>query len=529
METVASGFSFWRVVRCALIAGGIFGGAMRAAEANRVVTYPAPAAAVLNSDFTVKVRAPGGAWEPVAVYVLKVDEVANNTHTPKNTSVAYFDFAGEVEVAVTSNRAEIKVARVRPLSFRITPELHGNTLSFTLRQPRNLSVEVNGEIFANLQLFANPIETDRPDPQDPNVIYFGPGIHAAGPEANFGPPTGANAGRSPNPARPRPDFRPMERRTLRVPSGKTVYIAGGAVVQGRILCDRVENVRIVGRGMVEQGIRGAGIRIANSKHVAVSGVITPQCFTGGSQDVTITDVKCISYVGNGDGMNVISSSDVVIDGVFNRNSDDCITVYGSRSGFTGGASKVTVKNSTLWADVAHPILVGTHGSTPHPETLEYLEFRNLDILDHKELQLDYQGCLSLNAGDSNLIRNVRFEDIRVEDFRQGQLVNLRVFFNRKYCTSPGRGVENVTFRNVTYTGTHAEPSIIAGYDDARAIKNVVFENLVINGTLISDDMAKPAWFKTSDLARFFVGEHVEGLQFRAPGTVAPASSGVAGR
>ena len=41
------------------------------------------------------------------------------------------------------------------------------------------------------------------------------------------------------------------------------------------------------------------------------------------------------------------------------------------------------------------------------------------------------------------------------------------------------------------------------------VKNIRFENLKINGKVISDDMTgKPAWYKTSDMARFFVGEHV---------------------
>ena len=448
-----------------------------------LVVYPAPEGSALNSDFTVNVRAPGGEWQPVATYVVKVDAVIGTTHSPRNSSMAYFDFAGTVDVSITCNHGGIQSTRVRPLSFGLTPKVSGNTITFSLAQPRNLSVEVNGDIFGNLQLFANPLEATRPDPQDPDVIYFGPGIH------------------------------PLESGTLRVPSGKTVYLAGGAIVRGRILCDHVENVRILGRGMVDQAQRGGGVRIANSKNIEVGGIFTPQCFTGGSQHVTITNVKCMSFVGNGDGMNVISSADVLIDGVFNRNSDDCITVYATRLGFTGGASRVTVQNSTLWADVAHPILVGTHGNTPQPETIEDLRFSNLDILDQKEPQIDYQGCLALNAGDSNLIRNVRFEDIRVEDFRQGQLVNLRVFYNRKYCTSPGRGIENVYFRNITYNGTHAEQSVIAGYDETRKIKNVVFEHLVINGTVISEQMPKPGWFKTSDMARIFVGEHVEGIEF----------------
>jgi len=46
------------------------------------------------------------------------------------------------------------------------------------------------------------------------------------------------------------------------------------------------------------------------------------------------------------------------------------------------------------------------------------------------------------------------------------------------------------------------------------VKNITFENLRINGKLITDDMpGKPAWYKTGDMARIFIGEHVEGVSF----------------
>jgi hypothetical protein len=58
-------------------------------------------------------------------------------------------------------------------------------------------------------------------------------------------------------------------------------------------------------------------------------------------------------------------------------------------------------------------------------------------------------------------------------------------------------------------------SIIAGYNESRKVKNIVFENLVINGQLISDDMKeKPGWYKTADMANIAVGDHVEGVVFR---------------
>ena len=88
------------------------------------------------------------------------------------------------------------------------------------------------------------------------------------------------------------------------------------------------------------------------------------------------------------------------------------------------------------------------------------------------------------------------------------------FYNKKYCKAPGRGIENVLFKDITYNGDHAELSHIVGYDKERMVKNIRFENLKINGKVISDDMAgKPAWYKTSDMARFFVGEHVGSIVF----------------
>jgi hypothetical protein len=452
--------------------------------AQKLQVYPAPDSVLQNNDFTVKVRKPGGEWKKLFSYNVKVDEARDADHHVENASMCSFDFSGEVEVSVINNKGNIKEARIRPLSYNIRPEVKGNTVFFRLSQPHNLSVEINGDIFHNLHLFANPLDNFTPNSKDSNLIYFKPGVHT------------------------------FVNRALKVPSGKTVYIAGGAVLMGQLLIDKVWDVKVIGRGVIDPSIK-MGVLISNSKNVLVEGICLTQCATGASDSVTIRNVKSISYYGWGDGMNVFASNNVLFDGVFCRNSDDCTTVYGTRNGYTGGCRNITMKNSTLWADVAHPILIGTHGNPENPDTLENLNYINIDILDHKEMQVDYQGCMSINAGDNNLVRNVKFENIRVEDFRQGQLINLRVFFNQKYCTAPGKGIENVLFKDIIYNGHNAETSIISGYDSTRAIKNISFKNLVINGIQISDDMpGKPAWYRTSDVAKFFVGEHVMGISFK---------------
>lgn len=446
--------------------------------------FAAPAGVALNNSFTVQVRLAGQQqWQGVAAYNVKVAKMENGRNSKENASLAYFCAAGKVEVAVRLNEGVIRTARVRPLSYGITPRREGNTLYFILDKPCNLSVEVNGDIFHNLHLFANPIY-EAVDSLAKNTLYFGPGLHT------------------------------LKNGRLQVPSNTTVYIAGGAFVKGRVLFDSVHNARLLGYGIIDPSA-GGGIIIEKSKNIDVEGVISCKCFTGGSTDIRIKNVKAISAFEWGDGMNVVSSSNVLLDGVFNRNSDDCTTVYGTRGRNSGGCNHVTMQNSTLWADVAHPILIGTHGSTPNKDTLQNLTYFNIDILDHNEAQIDYQGCMAVDAGDNNLIRNVRFENIRIEDFRKGQLFNVRVFFNAKYCTSAGRGVEHVLFKNIVYNGQHAATSVVDGYNEDRKVKDIVFENLVINGRLYYDGMKeKPGWYKTADLAGIYVGNHTENIIFK---------------
>src|SRR6266542_2809042 len=145
-----------------------------------LIPYKAPIGSPLNSDFVIKVREKGKQWYDLPTYLAHVTNVVNAKFIPEKTSFSYFDFSGEVEMSVTYKKGSIKQVKIRPLSFNIPYKVTGNTISFFLNKPCNLSIEVNGDIFHNLQLFANAIETSKPSPADTNVIYYGPGIYKAG-------------------------------------------------------------------------------------------------------------------------------------------------------------------------------------------------------------------------------------------------------------------------------------------------------------------------------------------------------------
>ena len=467
----------------------------------QLVTYPVPAGAPVNTTgFTVKVRTPGGTWEKLGVWRPTLAEINATTGSKKqfNSSLVHFDFSGQVEVEVTYIKGGVQKVRVRPDSYGIKPEVVADTLRFTLDRPRNIVVQVNDDLFDCLQLFAREIEKSRPKPDDPDVLHFGPGVH-----------TTADG-------------------FLYVPSGKTVYVHGGALLKATVVFKDVRDARITGRGVLA-GTKAGGVLVEGSTDISVGAVtmLNPNgyaCQIGESADVSVKGMCAFSSKGWGDGIDVFSSTDVTIDGVFMRNSDDCIALYTHRWEYYGDTRNITVRNSTLWADVAHPINIGTHGNTDTPEVLENLIFENLDICDHREPQMGYQGCIALNPGDSNLIRNVRVDGVRVEDFRWGQLIHMRIAYNTKYNTSVGRGIENVYVKDLSYTGKPLGTCIMLGYDADHPIKDVTFENLVVNGTVIADSMRKPGWYLTTDNIPMHANEHVLNLKFLTTAEAAAAAA-----
>ena len=440
--------------RILLLAALLYAGS---AQAGKLVIHPVPKGiyyAMHNDDFTVRVRVAGGAWQDLYEYKVKVD-----MDRPQEASMVTFDFDGEVEVMVKKNNGTVHEVAIRPLASGVTPRIDGNIATFRLSRPQNLSVEFDGDKHRNLHLFTNAPETDVPQADEPGVMYFGEGMHT--------------------PAEGHDGFE--------IPSDTRVYLAPGAVVKGVLICDSVENVRIGGRGILLTPNRG--VQVTYSKNISVDDIIVvnPRHYTlfgGQSRGIVVRNLRSFSYQGWSDGIDVMSCSDVEVDGVFMRNSDDCIAVYGPRWEYRGDVRNVMVQNSVLWADVAHPINMGLHGYTKDGigNVLENITFRNIDILEHDEDDPDYEGCMAICCGDLNLIRNVLYEDIRVERVEEGQLFHLEVVYNSKYCTAPGRGIENVTFRNISCAAiADLHPSSIEGYDAGRRIRNVTLDNVRIGG------------------------------------------------
>ena len=380
-----------------------------------------------------------------------------------------------------------------------------STVQFLLFQPENVSVELDGDITDNLLVFTSkpPVSKEEAEreakKQGRRFVYFPPGFYTQEQmDSLITPLPSGGAG-----------------------GGAVIYLAGGSYFTGTFAIEDAENVSILGRGIARPTNGYEGCHVYRSKNVLIDGLILNTCPIGESDGVTLHDVRSISHPQWGDGLNIFGgSSNILYDRVFCRNSDDCTTAYATRKGFSGSVRNVRMTNSTLWADVAHPIMIGLHGDPKVGDSIVNLRYDNIDIICQAEPQVEYQGCMAINCGDGNYVKDVTFDNIRIEGIRQGCITQVRVGWNQKYCTAPGGGIEDVTFRNIRYYssplgGGREGASIITGYDAQHKVKNVTFEGLKINGRTIYDDMPdKPRWYATSDYVPMFVGSHVEGLQFK---------------
>jgi hypothetical protein len=473
-------------------------------EIHQLMTYSLPKELPRNSDYTVRVRNPEGEWRNLDTILVKVD-----MHQVREASMSRFDFAGVVEVEVTCHRESINQVEIRPLSSGLIPVREGERIiRFSIHHPQKLSIEINGDRFHNLHLFAKEVEGNQPDLMDPKVAFIDPGIHR----------TEIILGKLNDKVQTlyfKPGMHHIEQVLLSIPSGVSVYLAGGSVIVGSFVCDRVENVKISGRGLINLTDFGRftafrGVRIQYSTDIEVSGiaVIDPphySIYLGQSKQIKIRDFESFSTRGWSDGIDMMSCSYVEIDNVFMRNSDDCIAIYGHRWGYYGDTRYITVKNSVLWADVAHPTMIGTHGDyNANGNIIENIIFENIDILEHHEPQEGYRGCLTINAGDKNTVRNVLYRNIRIEQFELGRIIDLRVVWNKDYNPVPGNGIENVYFSQIQYIGNDTPVSSIIGFDETRSVKDVIIEEFYINEQKIMD----------ADSGQVNIGTFTEKVRFR---------------
>ena len=429
---------------------------LHAAESLRV--YPAPAGEPLSSDFRVSINQTD---VPVYLAAVATADPARRARisTPDvasfrdHTSFVSFDMGASVTVTVTSPKP-VESVKLLPHSSGITPVVDGNRVTFTIPRPQPLELEVNGDWVHGLQVFANPMETNAPNPNDPNVIYFGPGVHQI--------------------------------EDLKVGSGKTVYVAGGAVLYGKanpaihggaVISLEGNNIVLRGRGVIDGSLcplHTRNLLAITGTNVLLEDVILRDSSTWTvpirhSARVTVDSLKLFGYRGNSDGIDICNSRNVTVKHSYLRTMDDLIVV--KTPDRDGGESRdIEAKQCVLWNELAHALSIGAELRA----NVENVHFHDCDVIHDK----GREWLLRVFHCDSANVHDVTFDNIRMEESRR--LISLwigkAVWSRDAECGH----IENVTFKDIRAVGPN--PSIdLKGYDSEHMVRGTRFENVVING------------------------------------------------
>jgi len=464
------------------------------------VIWRAPAGEPLWEEVTLRVDG-----RPAPVHACRVSAVPLNQVWPgyqrpmDQTEIAGFatwGMAAPVTVEVTAKRPFRAVA-VRPSSRGIRPAVRGRTVTFRVDRPGPLTVEFDGPRGA-LHLFPNPPETGAPRPDTPKVRYFGPGVHRPG--------------------------------KIALQSGETLYVAGGAVVHTAVSARGATGVRILGRGVIDtseyEREKGGGcIRLEDCSDVRIEGVILRDpdvwCLSAfGCRNLTIANVKLVGlWRYNADGIDLCNSQDAEVRDCFVRAFDDAIVLKGLR--WEGGYHErpvrdIRVSRCVIWCDWGRALEIGAETSAPE---FAEIAFRDCDVIRTTHIAMDLQ------CGDRALVRDVTFENIRVEidptnpapkmqssreeqyrDDQNGAYVpNLMVIViaGNPYSKDAERGrVRDIVFRDIRVTGGKEPDSWFRGFDAEHDVAGVLIENLTVNGKRAT----------SVEAARLSVGPHVNGVR-----------------
>lgn len=477
-------------------------------QKSKIVSYNAPEQEKKSDDFEMSVND-----KQVFVYEARVSKCPINQVWPgyqrpinqtEIASFAYFDFKVEAEIRINS-REDIKTLNISPKEYGIKSKIEGNSIIIKLSKPLQFNVEVNGYHHA-LHIFSNLVEDFKINKEDPNVHYFGPGIHEAG--------------------------------IINLKSNETVFIDGGAVVYGVINSENARNIKILGRGIldaskIERRKAPNMITLKNVVNACVSGIILrdPHEWTVVPTDcdsVTFDNIKMIGlWRYNSDGIDIVNCKNIIVKNSFIRSFDDNIVVRGSKSAYHEPYNiieNIKVDSCVLWNDWGRVLEIG---ASTVADTIKNISFSNCYIPHFTAVAMDIQNC------DRGYIKDVHFKNIFIEDpitdsltlgatpivtrawgktivlgiydsfyandTTRGNISNI-YFSNIRYNSTNSKGTsineydsnyikddtthfirDNMYFGNIEYNSTHTNSIYLSGYDSAHIINSVFIKDYFANG------------------------------------------------
>lgn len=484
-----------------------------------VKIYPIQAVDYAVTNYDIKINGVSVSVDTARVSAFPINRrwPGHQRQIEQSELINFISFAcdGETVIEITPHE-EYEGFAVSPRSLNLKTEItDGKTIRVTIDRPAYFTVEPYGRHNA-LHIFADPISPYHFESNE-DVLYFGEGIHDIG--------------------------------MLTLKSNQTVFIDEGALVYGCIHAKDAENIKILGRGILDnsrnrerilfevnaennkQDVGNAErihtIQLDYCTNIEIDGITIRDSLVYnirpvGCRNLKISNVKIIGcWRFNSDGIDMHNCENVEINSCFIRTFDDSICVKGFDCFMADDPTKATeeatyhngqvydcfknarIKNCTIWNDWGKCLEIGAE--TRAREICD-IHFENCNIIHVTH------DVLTCSNGDNAFVHDVTYENISVEyddeipkpmmqrsddqvyqntdsDYTP-RLIDVGVYCFPEYSRGVlERGKNcNIFFKNIKLSDSKDRMiSIkIVGFDDEHKSSDVVFDNLLLNSRKITD-------------------------------------------
>jgi hypothetical protein len=266
-----------------------------------------------------------------------------------------------------------------------------------------------------------------------------------------------------------------------------------------------KNIKIMGRGILDgidwerlKGPQHYLVSVENSDHVTVQDIILKDSWLyafmiGGSSNVDASNLKIIgTRCANEDGIDICNSQKMKIRDCFVRTDDDNIAIKG-----TGYDAKpvdsILIERCIFWTDVANIFRIGAES---HATAMQNITAQDIDIIHQERDQergspysLRYDYCFTIQPAENMPIRNLRFENIRVNWEGQYNFIECRPYLT-SWSKPPEGNIDGVLFKDIVATGKKRKGQgrvVIWGPSPLHDVKNVTLKNVTWFGECIDKD------------------------------------------
>ncbi len=373
-----------------------------------------------------------------------------------------FDFSDQVTLRVSADYP-IHDAYLLPSRQSVPLRREGEAVVFTLTRPGAYFLRLNGDDRNGnsaphpLYIFAYPPEEAIPDRNDPQVVWFAPGIHT--------------------------------HRSYTLESGKTYYLAPGAFVYGRFCAEKGSHITIRGRGtlcgelLTDLYDDGRTVCIRDCDHIRLEGIriMHPKVWTVALYRCTDVHIAGLFTIGHGmssDGCDICSCRDVVVEDCFFRGHDDILAVksYAGLPGVayadqSGVCENVVFRRCVAWCDSSNPMTIGyeTAGDVRH------IRFEEIDVLNQSQPPVwRLEAIMAIEPHYGGTVEDVLFRDIRVDI----ALPNRPLPSLFRFCVDAGTGtIRDIRVEDVWVAGDGNLGGRIRGKAPAPPITALHFHNV----------------------------------------------------